>query len=147
MLSVTSHFLDETVVLLANNVKDLVAVGKVQTLYEAATGVQTSEFCKLRITAIINARLITTELGSNQTFGMGQDIFWPRKLIGRPIQIVRASEPAVPQDQTSSTQPKISTDEALEQQDHVFNYGFNLYKWVCSSCSLMTLNMKETERE
>ncbi len=34
VLSVTSHFLDETVVLLANNVKDLVAIGKVQTLYE-----------------------------------------------------------------------------------------------------------------
>ncbi len=101
-----------------------------------------SEFCKLRITAILNARLTTTELGSNQTFGMGQDIFWPRKLVGRPIQIVRASEPAVPQDQTSGTQPKISTDETLEQQDHVFNYGLQLVQM-----GLFFMQLDDSEHE
>ena len=113
-----------------------------QTFSNAGTSAPSSEFYKLNITGIINARLITAELGSNQNVGLGQDIFWPRKRVGRPIQVVPASEPAVLQNQTSAAQHKKSTDEDLKQQDHVFNYGLQVLQM-----GLFFMQLDDSEHE
>ena len=65
-------------------------IGKAQ-LEDQATS-ENSNDCKMKLTTLINIHLITEELRRDQSLEMGQDVFWPRKLVGRPVQIAATNQ-------------------------------------------------------
>ena len=78
----------------------------------------------MKITALINIHLITEELRRDQSFEMGQDIFWPRKLVGRPVQIATTNQTKA---KDSNQEPQTLQVEAeMKNEDHVFNYGLQV---------------------
>jgi hypothetical protein len=133
------------VVLLGSNVKDLVGIGQAQTSTnrDEATINDSAEYCKIKITAIVNANLITEELRNDQDFGKGNDVFWPKKLVGRPVQVAAVSQP-LPTDlnQTPTSQPQIPPAEDLKSEDHVMNYALQVMQM-----GIFFMQLDDTEHE
>lgn len=94
---------------------------------DQATIYDSTEYCKIKITAIVNANLNTEELRNDQDLGKANDIFWPNKLVGRPVQVAAVSQPLTTDlNQTPTSQPQIPTAEDLKSEDHIINYALQV---------------------
>jgi hypothetical protein len=124
------------VVLLGSNIKDLVGVGQAQTSTDGnhETSNDNTEYCKIKITAVVNATLITDELTKGQDFETGKDVFWPKKLVGRPVQVATVCQP-LPKDVNQRPTPQ-------PQEDHVFNYALQVIQM-----GVFFLQLDDTEHE
>lgn len=133
-------------VLLGSNVKDLVGVGQAQTSTDGdqEESNESAEYCKIKISAIANANLITEELSNNQDFEKGKEVFWPKRLVGRPVQVAAISQP-LPKDVNQGTTPQeqIPIADDVKNEDHIFTYGLQ----VIQKMGMLFMPLDDTEHE
>ena len=111
-------------------------IGKAQLADQ--TGSESSGDCKIKLTVLVSTQLIAPELKKDQTFEKGQDVFWPRKLVGRPVQIA-----VTPQTTAKDVhEPQTRQVEEAKNEDHVFNYGLKVMQM-----GMFFIQLDDTERE
>ena len=139
------NFLDETVIMVGNNSKDIVAIGNAM-LNDDEENSEWSDHLKIKITTIVNAGQITEEMIRKQNFQKGQTVFWPRRFVGTPVRIVAANQTQPKDsDQRSTREPPTSGSvDYSNNEDRVYNYGIQVMQL---GTFLMTQNAKVMENE